>query len=86
MSEWKLESDIPCNENRNCKYFLSDLGCHASRHHIYFPKRDYTTKTERKFINLPDNIVTVCRAVHDEFHAQATPPIKPSRIEMEEML
>ena len=67
---------------KGCKY-ASAGGCFADDHHIYFPDDWYTTKDERKFVNL--FVVNICRRMHDEIHAihlATQPPPKPTREQM----
>lgn len=65
-----------------CKYFGGPDGCHSSTHHLYWPRRDYTTKTARQFRELPAHKEQLCRREHDERHATEQPPTKPSHTEM----
>lgn len=70
----------PCNENReSCPYQYS--GCFEDTHHLMWPKRDYKTPVERRYRELPENKVQLCRDLHDLEHYQE-PPEKPSREEM----
>ena len=70
---------VVCNPTEDCKYYPS---CYQDSHHVYFPRRDYKTKIEKQFRNLPENLVEMCRLEHDNLHATQTPPEKPSRDEM----
>jgi hypothetical protein len=82
-----------CNScNEECKYFeqppkpvLADTqehGGYSDTHHLYWPKKFYTTLLEKAFVELEENKVQTCRAEHDEIHATEKPPRKPSRSEM----
>ena len=51
-------------------------------HHLYFPRRDYQTKTEKQYRELPHHKVVICRNEHNELHAEYQPPTKPSQAEM----
>ena len=53
-----------------------------NRHHIWFPRRDYKTDVERKFRNLPCNIVWIDEKIHRLLHQFTEVPKKPSREEM----
>lgn len=68
------------NENPECKYY--EQGCHASTHHLYYPRRNYRNSLERQFRELPENKVQLCRSEHDELHLNEDPPDKPSRAVM----
>lgn len=70
---------VPCTRQDECRYAPS---CYQDSHHVYFPRRDYKTKIEKQFRNLPENLVEMCRNDHDNLHATQTPPEKPSRDEM----
>lgn len=84
------------NCQEGCKYFerapkpelrkTQDNGGYMDRHHIYFPKGFYKTVIEQAFRNLPENILTMCRADHDELHATTPPPEKPPRSAMIEAI
>ena len=67
---------IRCNPSPECRYF--EQGCFEDKDHFYFPKHDYPTGVERRFRNLPENIIEGCRVVHDERHATTPPPEKPT--------
>lgn len=64
-------------ENEACKYFDSDLGCHSSIHHQWWPRRAYMSGNDKKFRELPEHKEKLCRAEHDELHAREKPPEKP---------
>lgn len=49
----------------------------ANRHHLWWPRRDYQTKLERKFRQLPCNIVRMDARVHAILHLVQAPPRKP---------
>lgn len=76
-------SRLRCPEsNEQCKYYASEGGCYQNEHHLYWPRRDYTSSVERAFRQLPENKELICRAEHDELHATESPPPMPSRNEM----
>lgn len=50
------------NPRDDCKYYPD---CFADRHHLY-PQRLGKTVLTRTFINLPENVVRVCRRFHEE--------------------
>lgn len=58
---------------RGCKYeppFADD-------HHVYWPRTEYTTPTEKRFRQLEVNVVRgICRCMHDLEHCKK-PPRKP---------
>lgn len=61
-----------------CKY-ANTPECLLTKHHLYWPSPDYTTKIEKDFRNLEQNIQReVPRCEHDEIHATQDPPEKPS--------
>lgn len=76
---------VPCTKEmrETCKYVLGVMGCHSSIHHEYWPRRDYSTPTEKRFRELDDNKISLPRCVHDDLHAVSEIPAKPS---VEEML
>ena len=51
--------------------------CFTDQHHIYYPKREYSSPLEKTFRNLGENIVEICRSEHNEIHATQEPPEKP---------
>ena len=64
--------------NEGCPY-LEDDKCFKDTHHRYYYRRNYRTKVERIFRELPENQEVICRFRHDEIHANEEPPEKPSR-------
>lgn len=72
---------IPCNPATPCKYRETD-SCFEDLHHEAWPRRDYTTPLEKRFRNHVLNKVIICRAIHDDEHAQGLIPVKPTREEM----
>lgn len=64
----------PCDEVTACPY--AESGCFTDSHHLYWPRNEYQTKTERKFRNLGENVITLCRFKHDLLHLEK-PPHKP---------
>lgn len=62
--------------NQNCKLYPA---CHKDKHHIYYPRANYTTRLEREF--RASHVVNICRALHDEIHTVEAPP-KPNRQQM----
>ncbi len=63
--------------NQDCPYF--EEGCYSDVHHEYFPRRNYRTKIEKQFRELPANKEQLCRLAHDILHLTERPPIKPDR-------
>lgn len=76
---------IPCNPEIPCKYRVEDE-CFEDIHHEAYPKPEYRTKLEKKFRNHVMNKVLICRAMHDEEHAQMLPPKKGSPEEMKKLM
>lgn len=74
--------EIPCNGSIPCKYREQDE-CFEDIHHEAFPKSAYRSALERQFRNHLMNKVLICRAIHDEIHAQRLIPRKGSREEMQ---
>lgn len=70
------------NPDPDCKYYETDY-CLQSTHHVYWPRRDYTTSLEKRFRNLPANKELLPRCLHDELHATLESPEKPSYEYME---
>ena len=69
---------MECTPSPDCKYWKR--GCpKSSRHHLYWPEKDYNTRVERDFRALGENVVAMCREEHDILHATTRPPHKPSR-------
>lgn len=62
------------NINEGCKYFATEIGCHSDQHHLY----SQTTAKQlghiaKKFCELPENKVQLCRVEHEELHATTEP-------------
>lgn len=55
-------------------------------HHWWFPKKDYTLPTERRFRELPCQKVRLDITTHDLLHAHSEPPEKPTHAEMTTMI
>ena len=71
--------DVPCTPNPECRYFPE---CYTDTHHLYYPRKRYTSGVERQFRQLPENQAELCREVHSEIHATEQLPKKPSRAAM----
>lgn len=54
-----------------------------SRHHLFWPRRDYKTPLQKKFRNLPCNIVLLEIDEHTELHRTTPPPKMPERSAMQ---
>lgn len=72
--------------NDACKYFYypsfteeEDSGCFSDEHHLYYPRAKYVQGYEKKFRELPENKIQICRRIHDELHAQILEADKPKR-------
>ncbi len=79
-------------ENPECIYYQRSVkapgassGCFADTHHQWWPSPEYRTKTEKDFRNLACFKELICRAIHDEIHANP-PPDKPSYPDMREYI
>lgn len=68
---------IPCQNQDVCRLRDTPRGCFEDVHHLFFPRRAYTTPTEKQFRELDENKVQICRALHDEEHALWEIPDKP---------
>jgi hypothetical protein len=68
---------IPCANQDSCHLRDTSRGCFEDVHHLFYPRKDYRTSTERQFRELDENKVRVCRAVHDNEHALWLIPDKP---------
>lgn len=69
----------PCSkENKDCPLFITKRGCYEDVHHDFWPRRDYTTETEKAFRELEENKTRLCRAEHQDVHATEDIPLKPS--------
>lgn len=53
-----------------------------SKHHLFWPRRDYHTRTEKFFRSLPCQIVLLDDFTHRMLHRHTEPPSKPSHEEM----
>ncbi len=70
----------PCpNANEACRFYETELGCVTNEHHLYWPKKRYTTPLQREFRALPENREQLCMAEHREKHATERPPAMPDR-------
>ena len=54
----------------------------TSRHHLWWCQKNYTTPTERKFRNLPCNVVELDFNTHKLIHLHYEPPNKPTHTDM----
>lgn len=55
---------------------------HTSKHHLWWPRRDYKTDIERRFRGLPCNVVELQHDTHLLIHEYQEPPTKPLPMEM----
>lgn len=76
---------IPCSPDIPCRYREEDE-CFEDLHHEAYPKSAYRTELEKKFRNHVMNKVIMCRAMHDEEHAQWLIPKKASPEEMRRLI
>lgn len=50
-----------------------------NRHHLFFPRRDYQSKLEKDFRELPCMSVDIDVAAHRELHVYSAPPTMPGK-------
>lgn len=74
-----------CSQEIPCRLRADGL-CREDIHHEAYPRTDYRTTLEKKFRNYVLNKVLICRALHDDEHAQHIPPVKPSVASMKRSL
>lgn len=56
-----------CLEPRpDCKYYPD---CFSDQHHLYGRAKNHIGKIARKFSELPENKIQMCRREHEELHA-----------------
>lgn len=84
MSREHIER-YPCSPEIPCKY-REEGRCFEDIHHEAYPKSEYRTALEKKFRNHVMNKVLICRALHDDGHAQNLPPKKASPAEMRSLI
>jgi len=58
----------------------------VDKHHLYYPRRAYKTRIEKRFRNMAVNVVEMCVNEHRTLHDEEEPPVKPSREEMLKVL
>jgi hypothetical protein len=72
---------VPCDpqmrDTPSCALYRKIGRCFMDVHHLYYPRRDYTTPTEKRFRELEENKVHICRDLHDTEHAVFEIPEKP---------
>lgn len=56
------------------------------KNHKFWPRRLYLGRIATQFRNLPENVETIPRCEHDEFHATTLPPPRPTTDFMVEAL
>lgn len=64
-----------------CRY-AGRKTCMLTTHHLYWPRREYSTPVEEAFRELPENKERLSRCDHDELHRNEFPPIKPNLLQM----
>lgn len=69
---------VPCENQDSCRWADLEAGCFEDVHHLFYPRRDYRTSTEKRFRELDENKIKICRNLHDEEHALFPTPDKPS--------
>lgn len=76
---------IPCSEDTPCK--LRDIGgCFEDIHHEAHPRSEYRTALEKRFREHVMNKVLMCRAIHNDIHANNLVPVKPNPQEMRKLI
>lgn len=70
---------VPCQfENTDtCPVFRVQGECYEDKHHLFYPRSEYRTSTERQFRNLGENAVKICRNLHNTEHHVFEIPDKP---------
>lgn len=68
---------VPCENQDSCRLQDTARGCFEDVHHLYFPRSEYRTPTEKRFRELDENKIRMCRNMHDTEHAVIEPPLKP---------
>lgn len=76
----------PCQNQSECPLKDTMRSCFEDTHHLYYPKAEYTTPTEKRFRELDANKILGCRALHNLRHYTENPPKKPSVQEMNEAI
>lgn len=71
---------IPCPfaNTEQCPIYELEGECYEDKHHLYWPSSEYTTSLEKRFRRLGENVVTICRYLHNTEHALTDKPEKPS--------
>jgi len=62
------------------------LGPRLNTHHVWWTKSDYNTRFEQKFRNHYGNVVPTAIVNHDLLHARISPPPKPEREQMKDLI
>lgn len=57
----------------------TENGCFEDTHHRYYPAHEYRSPTEKRFRELDENKIRMCRQMHNFEHAAFEPPDKPDR-------
>lgn len=76
---------VPCEPDPSCKFYKSK-SCYQNRHHLWWPKRNYTTPLEKRLREAPEAIEVMCRANHERLHLREKPPQKPTVDEIKVIL
>lgn len=71
-----------CTAEQKAACPLMKSRCFSDTHHLAYEAKDYSTKVEKEWRELPFNKVQLCRAVHDAIHASGYKPEKPERAVM----
>lgn len=69
------------NPDPNCKYAAANRGggCFSDEHHLFYPRNEYSDPIAKRWRDLGKNTVQLCRRLHDDIHAQDSPPPRPTR-------
>lgn len=70
---------IPCSfvGTAECAVFRVEGMCREDKHHLFWPRSEYAPGPESRFRNLGENVVRICRNLHNLEHAVFPPPDKP---------
>lgn len=66
-----------CPEPKPDCPFAQTALCGLTKHHDYWPKKEYSTKIEKRFRELKSHVRLLPNCEHREFHLNNRPPVKP---------
>ena len=70
---------LPCSNPEDCPLAETDRGCFEDIHHLAYPRYDYKTSVEKRYRDLPENKLRMCRNLHNIEHEVFEAPTKPDR-------